>query len=74
MGNTGFSISSKLNELLSEQEIKWKNKIYHTAGTVLKSNRKIVEMGKSDTLNTYVWPLTVKVWDRHVDKKWRCQT
>jgi hypothetical protein len=29
-----------------------KNKKYHTVGTVLKSNSKIVERGKIDTPNT----------------------
>ena len=32
--------------------IKLKNKKYHTVGTGPKSNRKIVENGKIDTLNT----------------------
>ena len=31
-----------------------KNKKYHTVGTFPKSNRKILEMGKIDTLNTHI--------------------
>jgi hypothetical protein len=30
-----------------------KNKKYHTVGTIPKYNRKIVERGKIDTLNTH---------------------
>ena len=33
---------------------KMKNKKYHTVGTFPKSNRKILEMGKIDTLNTHI--------------------
>ena len=31
-----------------------KNKKYHTDGTVSKSNSKIIERGKGDTLNTQI--------------------
>ena len=31
-----------------------KNQKYYTIGTILKSNRKIVETGKIDTPNTYI--------------------
>ena len=31
-----------------------KNKTYHTVGTILKSNIKIIERGKIDTLNTLI--------------------
>jgi len=33
---------------------KMKNKKYHTAGTVSKSNRKIIERGKIGTPNTQI--------------------
>jgi len=35
-------------------EMKWKNKKYHTVGTVPKSNLKIVERDKSTPLNTHI--------------------
>ena len=38
-------------EVLAKSLIKWKKK-YHTVGTVVKSNRKIVERGKIDNSNT----------------------
>ena len=31
-----------------------KNKKYHTVGTVLKTNKKMLEGGKIDTPNTYM--------------------
>ena len=44
--------------------VKMKTKKYHTVRTVLKYNRKILERGKIDTINTQIhdrslsWPST----------------
>ena len=50
---------------------KMKNKKYDIVGTFLKSNRSIVERDNIDIPNTNTRPLTVLVWDRHFNKKWR---
>jgi len=48
--------------------MKREKKIYHNAGTVPKSNRKIVERREIDTTNM----LTFLDWYRHfIKKKWR---
>jgi hypothetical protein len=49
-------ITGLLNIILkiNQYEIKRRAKIYHTVGTVPKSNIKIVERGKIDTLNTLI--------------------
>jgi len=39
---------------------------YQTIETVPKSHRKIVERDKTDSPNTYSWPLTF----RQLNKKW----
>jgi len=36
-------------------EINWKNKKYHTVGTVPTSNRIIMERGKIDKPNTHIY-------------------
>jgi len=43
-----------------------KNNTYHTVGTFPKSNRKIVERGKTKT-----WTITFLAWYRHFNKIWR---
>jgi Ca2+/Na+ antiporter len=45
-----------------------KNKIYHIVGTVLNSNRKIVERQYRHHLHTYTWLLTFLAWYRHFNK------
>ena len=40
-----------------------KNKKYHTVGTVPKSNRKIVERGKIDTLSTQIHDCYDKIFE-----------
>ena len=48
---------------------KVKNKIYHTVGTVPKSNRKITERDTIDTPNTQIHDmLTFLAWYRHFNK------
>jgi hypothetical protein len=39
-----------------------KNKKYHTVGTILKSNIKIVEIGKIDTLTPNIKKKRNKAW------------
>ena len=48
-----------------------KTKKYHTIGTDPNSNRKIVERGKIDTLNTNTGPFTLLAYYMHFNKKWR---
>ena len=50
--------------------MKNKNK-YHTVGTVLKSNRKIVERCKNDIIITKIRSLIFIDWYRQFNKKWR---
>jgi len=50
--------------------MKNKNK-YHTVGTVLKSNRKIVERCKNDITITKTRSLIFMAWYRHFNKRWR---
>jgi DNA-binding Xre family transcriptional regulator len=38
-------------------EIKWKTTKFHTVGKISKSNIKIIERGKVDTLNTQLHDL-----------------
>jgi hypothetical protein len=46
-----------------------KNPKYHTVGTIPKSNIKIVERGKIDTINTLnTRPLTFLAFYRHFNK------
>ena len=44
---------------------KMKNKKYHTVGKVTKSDRNVVERGKTDTINT---TLTLMAWYMHFYK------
>ena len=45
-------LDGKWNRLSCVNNMKSKN--YHTAETILKSNRQIVDQGKIDTLNTQI--------------------
>jgi hypothetical protein len=51
-----------------------KKKKYHTVGTVPKSNRTIVEKGKTDTPDAqvhFVYDRSHSVLCRHFNEKWR---
>jgi len=47
-------------------------KKYHAVGTVLKSNRKVVERVKIDTSNTQIHDCSLfPTWYRHFNQKWQ---
>ena len=54
--------------VLDENKLSMKTTKYHTVGTVPKHNRKMEEIGKINTSNTYIWPLTFLAWNRHFNE------
>jgi len=50
--NRSLSCIVHIHLQVTHKDNKIKNKEYHTVGTIPKSNIKIVERGKIDTLNT----------------------
>jgi len=47
------------------------NKKYHIVGTVLTSNRNVVERSNIVTHNPNIWQPTYFTWYRNCNKKWR---
>jgi len=53
-----------------EDLIKWKTKIYHTVGTIPKSNIKVVERGNLDTPNIQTHDRSFSWLDTGTTIKW----